>query len=105
MDGEANLVGMFTIGTIVVLSLGVMGFLISGQRKKVARIEPLLRERGGMTLDECAKALGTNVFAKGYLMQALDGMVRDGTLTKIPPPAGHPRMRIFRDTKYSLTVA
>ena len=79
----------------------VMPKLVSGQRKRLARVEPLLRERGGMTLDEIAKELGTSVFAKGYLMQALDAMVTEGKLVKVPPPPGHPRMRIFRDTKYA----
>jgi hypothetical protein len=37
----------------------VMPKLISGQRKKLARVEPLLRERGGMTLDAIARELGT----------------------------------------------
>jgi hypothetical protein len=68
----------------------------------VARIEPLLRERGGMTLDELATALGTNVFAKGYLMQALDQLAAEGKLTKTPPPKGHPALRIGRDTRYAL---
>jgi hypothetical protein len=55
-----------------------------------------------MTLDELAAELGTNVFAKGYLMQALDALVAEGRLKKIPPPPGHPRLRIFRDTKYAV---
>jgi hypothetical protein len=58
-----------------------------------------------MTLDEIAKALGTSLFAKGYLMQALDQMVAQGTLVKIAPPAGHPRLRILRDTKYQAAAS
>ena len=53
-----------------------------------------------MTLDEIAKELHTNVFAKGYLMQALDEMVREGKLEKTPPPPGTPALRIIRDTRY-----
>jgi len=76
--------------------------LITGQRKKVARVGELLREQGGMTLDEIALELETSVFAKGYLMQALDQMVVEGELEKEPPPKGHPRLRVLRDTTYSL---
>jgi hypothetical protein len=99
MEDVASIAGI--VGVIVALAV-VMPLLISGQRKKVAQIEPLLRERGGMTLDEIARELSTNVVAKGYLMQALDAMVAEGRLAKIAPPADHPRMRIFRDTKYAL---
>jgi hypothetical protein len=53
-----------------------------------------------MTLDQIAKELRTSVFAKGYLMQALDEMVREGKLVKTPPPAGTPALRILRETKY-----
>jgi hypothetical protein len=89
-------------GLVAVLSAAVMGWLVSGQRKQVARIEPLLRERGGMTLDEIAAQLGTSVFAKGYLMQALDRLAAEGRLTRTPPPKGHPMLRITRDTRYAL---
>jgi hypothetical protein len=89
------------IGIVIAFAV-VMPMLVSSQRKKVAQIEPMLRERGGMTLDEIAAALKTGIVAKGYLMQALDQMAAEGKLTKTPPPAGHPRMRIVRDTKYSL---
>ena len=58
-----------------------------------------------MTLDELAAATGTNVVMKGYLMQALDGLVAEGKLTKTPPPAGHPALRIARDSKYALRGA
>lgn len=74
--------------------------LVSGQKKKLAGLDALMRQPGGMTLDEIAKALGTNVFAKGYLMQALEQLVAQGTLVKTPPPPGHPRLRIHRDTRY-----
>jgi hypothetical protein len=100
-----NVVGISAVVGVAIAFAIVMPMIIAGQRKKVARIEGLLRERGGMTLDEIAKALGTNVFAKGYLMQALDQMVAQGKLVKVPPPPGHPKLRIFRDTKYQLPSA
>jgi ABC-type siderophore export system fused ATPase/permease subunit len=93
-----------TIGVAIATSF-VMPKLVSAQRKRLAQIEPLLRERGGMTLDEIASELKTSVFAKGYLMQALDKMVADGKLVKVAPPKGHPRFRIFKDTKYLLASA
>jgi len=74
--------------------------LIAGQRTNLHRIEALLRVRGAMTLDEIAKELRTSVFMKGYLLQALDQMVREGKLDKAPPPSGTPRLRIFRETRY-----
>jgi hypothetical protein len=104
---RTSMADMITIatGVSVAVAIGVvMPMLVSGQKKKLARIEPLLRERGGMTLDEVAKELGTNIVAKGYLMQALDAMVAEGKLVKIPPPDGHPRMRIFKDTKYAIAA-
>jgi hypothetical protein len=97
MDGVVGISA--AIGVVIAVAV-VMPMMIAGQKKKLAGIDGLLRERGGMTLDEIAKALGTNVFAKGYLMQALDQMVAQGKLVKVPPPPGHPRLRIFRDTKY-----
>ena len=107
-EGLTIMADVTAIATTIGIGLAfavVMPKLISGQRKKLASVEPLLRERGGMTLDELAKELGTSVFAKGYLMQALDAMVAEGKLVKIPPPAGHPRMRIFKDTKYAPSSA
>jgi ABC-type siderophore export system fused ATPase/permease subunit len=87
------------VGVAIAFAI-VMPILVLGQRKKLAGLEGFLRERGGMTLDEIAKALGTSFFAKGYLMQGLDQMVTQGKLIKVAPPKGHPRLRIFRDTKY-----
>ena len=87
------------VGVCIALAI-VVPRLVSGQKKKLAQIDALMLEHGGMTLDEIAKALGTNMFAKGYLMQALDQLVAQGTLVKVAPPAGHPRLRILRDTKY-----
>ena len=78
--------------------------MVSGQKQRLAQIYALMRARGGMTLDEIAKALGTNLFAKGYLMQALEQQVAQGKLVKLVPPAGHPRLRIMRDTKYQLAA-
>ena len=88
-----------TIGVVIAIAL-VMPRLVSGQRAKLVRIDSVLRESGGMTLDQIAAKLGTSVFAKGYLMQALDALEAEGKLVKVPPPPGHPRMRIFKDTMY-----
>src|SRR5690349_4576187 len=85
-----------------VLSVLVMGFIVSRQRRKLDGVLPLLRERGGMTLNEIAAALGTSVFAKGYLMQALNQLSADGRLTRTPPPKGHPMLRIAGDTRYTV---
>ncbi len=93
-----------SIGAVVGVGIAlavVMPMMISGQKKKLAGLDALMRERGGMTLDEIAKALGTGVIAKGYLMQALEQQVAQGKLVKTPPPPGHPRLRIVRDTKYA----
>jgi hypothetical protein len=87
------------VGVVIALAI-VIPRIVSGQKKKLAQIDALMRARGGMTLDEIAKALGTSMFAKGYLMQALEQQVAQGKLVKTPPPAGHPRLRILRDTKY-----
>lgn len=92
------------VGVAIALAV-VMPRLVKGQRRKAERLEGLLRDRGPMTLDEIAKALGTGVFAKGYLMQALDGMVRDGKLEKTPAPAGTPALRLARDARYGLRPA
>jgi hypothetical protein len=91
------------LGAIIGVGLAtavVMPMMIGKQKKKLAGIEALLRERGGMTLDEICKELKTGVIGRGYLMQALDQMVKEGKLTRIAPPKGHPRLRIVRDTKY-----
>jgi hypothetical protein len=76
--------------------------LVKGQSNKAATILEMIKTRGPMTLDEITAATKTNFVMKGYLMQALDNMVAQQTLTKIAPPPDHPRMRIFRDTKYAL---
>jgi hypothetical protein len=97
-DALPMIVGALTIGISVV----VMVLLVKGQSKKAAAVIAMIKTRGPRTLDEVAAATGTSFVMKGYLMQALDGMVAQQTLTKIPPPPDHPRMRIFRDTKYGL---
>jgi hypothetical protein len=89
----------------VTLSAFVMRALVRGQRKKIEAVIEMLKTRGPLTLNEITEATGTNFVMKGYLMQALDRRVAEGGLTKIPPPPGHPRMRIFRDTKYGLPSA
>ncbi len=102
MDG---IVGIST-GVGIAIAFGVvMPILVASQRKKVGTIRDLLRERGAMTLDEITAELRTNVFAKGYLMQALDQLVRDGKLEKIEPPPETPRRRRFRETRYALVIA
>ena len=90
-------------GLTITISLVVMMMLVKGQSKKAATVIEMIKARGPMTLDEIAAATKTNIVMKGYLMQALDNMVAQQTLTKIAPPTDHPRMRIFRDTKYALT--
>src|SRR4051812_5182391 len=98
--GEVSMDSVVGIAPLVGVAIAVaivIPRIVSGQKKKLAGIDALLRERGGMTLDEIAKALGTSMFAKGYLMQALDQMVAQGKLVKVAPPPGHPRLRIFRD--------
>jgi hypothetical protein len=97
-DSLSMIVGTLTIG----ISVGVMMMLVRGQSKKAGAVVAMITTRGPMTLDEIAKATKTNFVMKGYLMQALDAMVAQQTLAKIAPPPGHPRMRIFRDTKYAL---
>ncbi len=92
------IIGALTIG----ISLVVMMMLVKGQTKKATLVIEMIKARGPMTLDEITAATKTNFVMKGYLMQALDGMVTQRTLIKIPPPPDHPRMRIFRDTKYGL---
>ncbi len=99
-------VGPIAVGVVTVTLSGfVMRALIRGQRKKADAIRDLLKTRGPLTLDELATATRTGLIMKGYLMQALDGMASKGELTKIPPPHGHPALRIARDTKYGLPSA
>jgi hypothetical protein len=91
--------------TLIVTALAssvVMAILVKGQRKKVEGALEMLKARGPMTLNEIASATGTNFVMKGYLMQALDGMASQGKLLKIPPPPGHPALRIHRDTRYGV---
>src|ERR1019366_3120257 len=91
---------MITGALTISISLVVMMMLVKGQAKKATVVVEMIKTRGPMTLDEISAATKTNFVMKGYLMQALDGMVARQTLVKIPPPPDHPRMRIFRDTKY-----
>jgi hypothetical protein len=98
---DSTIIIASTVGVGVGLAF-IVPLLIARQRKKVAQLETLLGEREGMTLDEITQATRTGIFAKGYLMQALDALVAEGKLVKVPPPAGHPRLRIFRDTQYQL---
>ena len=98
MDAAILITTVLT-GTISVV---VMSMLVKRQRKRAEAAFGLLGSRGPMTLDELAAATGANVVMKGYLMQALDGLVTEGKLEKTPPPKGHPVLRITRDTKYCL---
>src|SRR5262245_23532793 len=91
------------IGGAIGVAIGVaivMPLMVNRQRKKLEGVEKLLRESGAMTFDDIAKKLNTGVFTKGYLLQALDKMVAEGKLQKIPPPKGTPMLRIVRDTQY-----
>ena len=90
---------------VAIAVLIVMPLLVRAQTRKLAGIEGLLRESGPLTFDEIVKRLETGVFARGYLMQALEKKVADGTLQKLPPPAGTPRLRIFRETRYTVAAA
>ena len=84
------------IGAIIGVGLAtglIMPMMIGKQKKKLAGIEAMLRERGSMTLDEISKELKTGAIGRGYLMQALEEMVKEGKLVRIAPPKGHPRHR------------
>jgi hypothetical protein len=87
------------VGVAIALAF-VVPRIVGGQKQKVAAILETMRARGGMTLDEVTQELGSSVFAKGYVMQALEKLVTEGKLVKVAPPAGHPRLRIMKDTKY-----
>jgi hypothetical protein len=96
------------IGTIVGVAIAmavVIPLIVGRQRKKLEALMGVLEQSGPMTFDAIAKKLETSVFAKGYLMQALDRMVAEGRLKKTPPPKGTPALRIVRETTYEVVSA
>jgi hypothetical protein len=89
------------IGVAIALAI-VIPLIVRGQLKKLDGIEGMLREKGAMSFHEIVKQLRTNVFARGYLLQALEKRVAEGKLVKIPPPEGTPALKRFRETRYQL---
>jgi hypothetical protein len=72
-------------------------------RKLATSLEPLLRERGPLTLPEVAAAIGMEGgFARGKVVLALNEMVTQGKLETIPAPDGTPQLQKVNFIKYRL---
>jgi ABC-type proline/glycine betaine transport system permease subunit len=79
---------------IIAVSVAIgVGIAMALQGKKnrslAALIEPLLRERGAMTLPALAEALGMGSFlSRGKVAMALNELCTAGTVVVIPAPEG-----------------
>jgi len=68
--------------------------LPTSEGKFADKIEPLLCERGSMTLMELASALGMpGFYARGKVVLALNDMVMQGRVEVVPAPAGTPQLK------------
>ena len=72
-------------------------------RKLAASLEPVLRERGALTLPELAAAVGMEGgFARGKVVLALNEMVTQGNVETMPAPDGTPQLQKVNFIKYRL---
>ena len=92
------------IGVSVAVGLAIA---MARQGKKNAKlaesIEPLLKERGPMTLPALAEALGMGGFyARGKVALALNELVMAKRVEMIPAPEGTPQLKKVDHIQYRL---
>lgn len=90
------------IGLSVALGLGIAAARQNRKNQKMgASIEPVLRERGPLTLPVLAEALGMGSFyARGKVVLALSDLVNQGRVEVIPAPDGTPQLQKVNHIQY-----
>jgi hypothetical protein len=88
--------------TIMSIAIGVgvsIGLVVASARQSkknadlATRIEPLLREKGPLTLPALAEAMGMGGFmARGKVVLALNELQANGQVEVIPAPEGTPQL-------------
>jgi hypothetical protein len=100
--------------TVMTIAIGVsvaigMVIAMSRQNKRnqdlVALIEPVLRERGPLTLPGLSEALGMGGFyARGKVVLALNELFARGAVELIPAPEGTPQLQKVNHIQYRWRV-
>jgi hypothetical protein len=95
-----------TVAIVVAVAAGTLGSQWLQRRRNqdlATRIEPLLRERGALTMSELAQALGMSGFyARGKVLMALGDLVNQQRVQTIPAPEGTPQLQKVKFIKYQL---
>ena len=94
----------YVIGIGVGIGLAIAATLTSKRGQALAtRIEPILRERGPLVLQEVADALDMGGFyARGKVVLALNEMVTAGQVAVIDAPEGTPQLEKVKHIRYRL---
>lgn len=96
---------MNTAALIGVVLAAVATFYLQRRRNQTiaAKIEPVLGERGALTLMELSQALGmSSFFARGKVVMSLGELVRQGKVQTLPAPEGTPQLQKVDFIKYQL---
>ena len=93
-----------TAGIGAAIGVGIAFWLMGRRNQQFApRIEPVLKERGALTLPELQAALDMKGFsARGKVAMALNAMTMDGKVETIPAPDGTPMLDRVNHIKYRL---
>jgi hypothetical protein len=96
------------MGVIIGIAVAVgVSIAMARQRGKsealATRVEPLLRERGPLTLPAIAEALGMGGFSgRGKVVFALNELQAQGKVEVIPAPEGTPQLQKVNFIQYRL---
>ncbi len=99
MDGsDSGIIGGIAAGVGVAIAM----YITSRRNRKIGvTIEPVLRERGPMTLPALAEALGMGGFyARGKVVLALNDLINAGKVEVIPAPEGTPQLQKVNHVQY-----
>lgn len=97
-----EIVGKIVIGASIAVGIGLAGVITRRRNQRLApAIEPLLRERGPLTLPELATAMDMGSFyARGKVALALNDLIHAGRVEVIAAPAGTPQLQRVDHIRY-----
>ena len=95
------------IAVSVAVGIGIAMMRLGRRNERLgAMIEPLLRERGPMTLPALSEALGMGSFlSRGKVVLALQEMIAQGKVEVIPAPAGTAQLDKVNHIRYGIRAA